>query len=112
RSFFTDQEVRLVTERRLKYIRTAKYYTLIPPDLKKKDDLLYYKAAGSFRGTLNTYSEVIDTITSFFVRYYIYFAFFGKPIRHGLVPDRDYPIGDASAKAESLGTRAYFTLGD
>lgn len=38
--------------------------------------------------------KVADTITSFFVRRCVYFVFFGKPMRHGPVPDRDYPIGN------------------
>lgn len=38
--------------------------------------------------------EVADTITSFFVRRYVYFTFFGKPTQYGLTLDRDQPISD------------------
>ncbi|KAJ5491668.1 hypothetical protein N7539_003235, partial [Penicillium diatomitis] len=38
--------------------------------------------------------KITDTITSFFIRRSIYFIFFGKPILHRQIPDRDQPIGD------------------
>jgi hypothetical protein len=38
--------------------------------------------------------EVADTITSFFVRRCVYFAFFGKLTLHGLISDGDQPMGD------------------
>lgn len=46
-----------------------------------------------FLDYLHAEVEVADTITSFFVRPGVYFAFFGKSTPHGLIPDRDQPMG-------------------
>ncbi|KAI2791699.1 hypothetical protein POX_c04568 [Penicillium oxalicum] len=46
-----------------------------------------------FLDYLHAEVEVADTITSFFVRPGVYFAFLGKSTPHGLVPDRDQPMG-------------------
>lgn len=47
-----------------------------------------------FLDYLHAEVEVANTITSFFVRRSVYFAFFGKPTPHGPIPDRDQPMGD------------------
>ncbi|KAJ5900128.1 hypothetical protein N7495_004872 [Penicillium taxi] len=47
-----------------------------------------------FLDYLHTDVEVTDTITSFFVRRCVYFAFFGKPAQNGLAPDGDLLMGD------------------
>ncbi|KAI1829420.1 hypothetical protein DTO006G1_9636 [Penicillium roqueforti] len=47
-----------------------------------------------FLDCLHAEVEVADTITSFFVRRCVYFAFFGKPTQHGLTLDGDQPMSD------------------
>lgn len=47
-----------------------------------------------FLDSLHADVEVADTITSFFVRRCVYFAFFGKPTQHGQNPDGDQPMAD------------------
>jgi hypothetical protein len=47
-----------------------------------------------FLDCLRAEVEIADTITSFFVRRCVYFAFFGKPTQHRLTPDGDQPMGD------------------
>ncbi|KAJ5142480.1 uncharacterized protein N7515_001267 [Penicillium bovifimosum] len=47
-----------------------------------------------FLDCVNAEVEMADTITSFFVRRCVYFAFFGKPTQHRLAPEGDQPMGD------------------
>jgi hypothetical protein len=47
-----------------------------------------------FLGCLHAEVEIARTITTFFVRRSVYFAFFGKPTPHGRIPDGDQPMGD------------------